>query len=134
MIPRAEPEVAIAVLEDRPDLLVAQAFGHCVVQECPIAPVAQAVVGSDPYAILAIFHQSARTEIRQPVADPEILHVLLANPAHALIGRNPHGSVVRLHEASYEVINQPSWSRVADSPGRSKPVRAAAVRANPQCS
>ena len=136
VVARAEPEAALRVLVDSPNLHLGQTARHRIAQEPAVVHVAHAAVSTDPEIALAIFKQRPRAEVGKPVAHL-ITHqartrALHKNVIQTLVGSHPHAPVAVLGHGANEVVRQPIPRRQVRNATFRDPVNAVAVGSHPK--
>src|ERR1035438_1268664 len=128
-----KPHGSAPVLQDRPNLLVANRRRCCVLHKSALVPAAQSSVGSYPNIMVAILAETLDIEVGQTVGDSVTGYPRCGDAEETDVGCNPNLSATALKEAANEVTNHV----VARSAGEAcrirsrKMIDAAAVCAHP---
>ncbi len=65
---RADPEIAVAVFEQRTRAEVAKPVRHLKIRECAVTPTAHSLICGNPYAAVAACQEGANKVVNQPLA------------------------------------------------------------------
>src|SRR5215470_7682603 len=128
----ADPELALGVFAQRPDLLSAKTFERRVGDKASGAKPAQAAIGRHPQVAAAIQQERPDAAVRQTVIGIEMLKRALMEAAQAAVRADPDAAFPIFAEGADEIIYEALFHRVPDDSGRVNSRDPLPVGAEPQ--
>src|SRR5215470_12873192 len=113
----ADPELALGVFAQRPDLLSAKTFERRVGDKASGAKPAQSSVGRYPQVAAAIQQERPDAAVCEAVIGIEILKRALMEAAQAAVRADPDAAFPIFAEGADEIIDEALFHRVPDDSG-----------------